>query len=66
MGRKQWEERFSWFWYNAEEVFNASQEDLEKKAKAFADAGITTIMTFTGTHERLGFYPYWKEINDCI
>lgn len=66
MSKKQWEERFSWFWYNAKEVFHSSQEELEEKAKAFADAGITTIMSFTGTHERLGFYPYWKEINDCI
>ncbi len=66
MNHNQWKERFSWFWWNADEAYNFTQEQMDAKAKAFADSGVTTVMTFTSTHFRLGFYPYWKEINACI
>lgn len=64
--RNPWSEAFTWFWYNDAEIFEYSQEDFDKKAKELAERGITIVLTFSLTHFRLGFYPYWKEINECI
>lgn len=61
-----WKENFSTFWYNDREIFSMSQDELDAKARKMAENGVTTITTFSVTHFRLGFYPYWKEINECI
>ena len=63
---KPWEQAIAYFWYNDEEIFRYSQEDFDRRAKDFADRGVTLVETFSFTHFRLGFYPYWREINDCI
>lgn len=61
-----WAEGITWFWYNDAEIFEYTQDDFDKKAKELAGRGITMVLTFSLTHFRLGFYPYWKEINECI
>ena len=66
MNTKPWEQGFTWLWYNDTEIFKYTQEDFDRKAKDLADKGVTIALTFTFTHFRLGFYPYWKEINECI
>jgi len=66
MNLKPWEQGITWFWYNDAEIFHASQEDFDNKAKDLAEKGITIVLTFSFTHFRLGFYPYWKDINECI
>ena len=66
MNMNPWEQGITWFWYNDAEIFQFTQEDFDRKAKDLADKGITIVLTFSFTHFRLGFYPYWNEINECI
>lgn len=66
MNLKPWEQAIAYFWYNDDEIFRFTQEDFDNRAKDFADRGVTLVETFSFTHFRLGFYPYWKEINECI
>ena len=66
MNLNPWEQGFCWFWYNDEEIFQYTQEDFEKRAKELAESGITIILTFSLTHFRLSYYPYWDEINACL
>ena len=66
MNLNPWEQAFCWFWYNDDEIFKYTQEDFDARAKELADSGITIILTFSLTHFRLGYYPYWKEINECL
>ena len=61
-----WSQAFVWLWYNDREIFKYTQEDFDQKAAELAERGITVALTFSLTHFRLGFYPYWKEINECI
>jgi len=66
MNLNPWEQGITWFWYNDAEIFKFTQEDYDRKAKDLADRGITIVLTFSFTHFRLGFFPYWKEINESI
>ncbi|MBR4952994.1 MAG: hypothetical protein IKZ30_00605, partial [Oscillospiraceae bacterium] len=36
------------------------------KAKELHDRGVAIALSFSLTHFRIGYYPYWKEINECI
>lgn len=63
---KPWEEKFAWFWYNDDEIFKYTEADFEERARELHERGVTVIMTFSLTHFRLGYYPYWNEINECI
>lgn len=62
----RWNEVFAWYHFNYNEVFNYTQEDFERDAKAHADRGVTTIITFGGTHFMYTFEPYWEDIFACI
>ena len=62
----RWLARFAWFWYNAPEIWHASQEDIDAKMRVFAEQGITHIETFSNTHFRWSYKPWWKEINECL
>ena len=66
MNLNPWEQGFCWFWCNDDEIFNYSEEDFERRAEILAKSGITVIMTFSLTHFRMGFYPYWKELNESL
>ena len=66
MNLNPWEQGITWFWYNDAVIFKFTQEDYDRKAKDLADRGITIVLTFSFTHFRLGFFPYWKEINESI
>jgi len=61
-----WAQAYTWLWYNDEEIFNYTQEDWDNKAKELHDRGVTIALSFSLTHFRIGYYPYWKEINECI
>ncbi|MBQ8004558.1 MAG: hypothetical protein IJ299_05660, partial [Oscillospiraceae bacterium] len=61
-----WEEKFAWFWYNDDEIFKYTEEDFDRRARELHERGVTVIITFSLTHFRIGYYPYWKEINECI
>ena len=58
--------RFGFFWYNDEEIFNDSDDDLDRKAKAFADAGINIVITFSCTHFRWSFTRYWPILTEIL
>lgn len=66
MNLNPWEQGFCWFWCHDDEVFFYSEEDFERRAKELADSGITVVMTFSLTHFRMGYYPYWKELNESL
>ena len=61
-----WEHRFGFFWYNDPEIFEWTEMDFDRKAKEFADSGINHVITFSVTHFRWSFHPYWNEINATI
>ena len=65
-GLAPWSQGFVWLWYNDPEIFQFTQEDFDQKAKELSERGVTIALTFSLTHFRLGFYPYWKQINECI
>ena len=66
MNLNPWEQGFCWFWCNDDEIFSYTEEDFERRAEILANSGITVAMTFSLTHFRMGFYPYWKEINESL
>ena len=66
MNLNPWEQGFCWFWCNDDEIFYYTEEDFERRAEVLAKSGITVIMTFSLTHFRMGFYPYWKELNESL
>ena len=59
-------DRFGWFWYNDEEIFHDSQADILRKMQVMRDQGITHVITFSCTHFRLSYEPWWQEINVCL
>jgi len=61
-----WQEQFGWFWFNYEEIYRFTDEQLEAKVKSYADMGITTLIGFSSTHFRFSFMPYKDKIHDCI
>lgn len=56
-----WKERFGWYHYNLEGVYNFTEEDFESEAKKYYDSGITCIILF-GAHFRFSFWAYWDDI----
>ena len=60
-----WEERFGWFWYDDDAIYNWEEKDFLNAAKNFHDSGYTTAILF-GTHFRFSYWAYWKEIEDTI
>lgn len=60
------EERWGVFWYNEEAVNSWSDADFEAKASEFAANGVNRVMTFSFTHFRWSFYPWWDKINHTI
>ena len=66
MNLAPWEQGFCWFWINDEEIFFYTDEDFEKRVKVLSESGITVVMTFSLTHFRMAYYPYWKEYNCAL
>lgn len=60
-----WEERFGWFWYGYDTVFNWEEKDFNKAAEEFHENGFTTAILF-GTHFRFSYWAYWEEIENTI
>ena len=60
------QDKFGVFWYNDPELFEWSDNDFENKAAEFAAAGINIVMTFSCTHFRWSYYPWWDMINSRI
>ncbi len=58
--------RYGWIWYDAKEIFEFSQEDMDAKVKRYADVGINILIGFSCTHFRWSFTRHWDIINACI
>ena len=58
--------RIAWFWYNDQEIFFDSEEEIGRKIEKFREQGITHLITFGCTHFRWNFKPWWPQINACI
>ena len=63
---KHKQDKYGVFWYNQQQICHWTQEDFDRKAAEFASAGINIVMTFSCTHFRWSFYPWWKEINAAV
>ena len=59
-------DKYGVFWYNQREILHWQQEDFDRKAAEFAGAGINIVMTFSSTHFRWSFYPWWDKINAAL
>ena len=62
----QIQDKYGVFWYNRQEICRWRQEDFDRRAAEFASAGINIVMTFSCTHFRWSFYPWWNEINAAL
>jgi len=62
----KWRERYAWYHFNYNEVFNYTDEDFEREAAAYKERGITTLITFGGTHFVFSYEPYWEDIFACV
>ncbi|HNX15223.1 MAG TPA: hypothetical protein PKH29_10290 [Oscillospiraceae bacterium] len=58
--------RYGWFWYDSDEIFRFTQEDMDAKVKRYADIGITVLIGSTLTHFRWSFFRHWDVILACI
>jgi len=58
--------QFGFFWYNDEEIFRASQEELSRRAENLAGTGINHVITFSCTHFRWSFRRHWEVITDAL
>lgn len=58
--------RYGWIWYDAKEIFEFSQENMDAKVKRYADVGINILIGFSCTHFRWSFVRHWDKINACI
>lgn len=61
-----WNTRFSFFWYNDQEIFNDSPKDLSRKARTLAAKGINHVITFSCTHFRWSFMHDWDRIESAL
>ena len=61
-----WQARFGWIWFSEKEIFDFSQEDVDRQVKSYANQGINILIGFSCTHFRMSFHENWKEINECI
>ncbi|MBP5182830.1 MAG: hypothetical protein J6331_07375 [Lentisphaeria bacterium] len=58
--------RFAFFWYNDEEIFHDTQEEIDEKVRCYARQGLTHLITFSCTHFRWSFQSYWGLLNECL
>ena len=58
-------ERFGWYWYKPEMIFDFDEKEAEKDAQKFKESGITAVILF-GTHFRFSFWAYWDKIVEAI
>ena len=61
-----WADKYTFFWYNAPEIFHWTEKDFDAHAKTLHESGITRVMTFSVTHFRLCYYHFWDQILDTI
>ena len=60
------QDKFGVFWYNDDEIFRWGDSDFERKASEFADAGINIVMTFSCTHFRWNYFPWFDKLNEVL
>ncbi len=60
------QDKFGVFWYNQAEICEWGDAEFEAKAREFTQTGINIVMTFSCTHFRWSFYPWWDKINAAL
>ncbi|MBO4631449.1 MAG: hypothetical protein J5858_05965, partial [Lentisphaeria bacterium] len=60
------QDKYGVFWYNEREILHWKQKDFDVKAAEFAEIGVNIVMTFSCTHFRWSYYPWWKQINQVL
>lgn len=59
-------ERYGFIWYSDSEIFDYDDAKLDEIAKKYHDLGYTILITFSGTHFRWSFSPWWDDITDYL
>ena len=59
-------DKYGVYWYNETEILNWTDADFEARAAEFAADGVNIVMTFSCTHFRWSFQPWWPQINEAI
>lgn len=59
-------EKYGFIWYSDYEIFDYDDSQLDQIAKKHYDLGYTILITFSGTHFRWSFYPWWDKITDYL
>ena len=60
------QDKYGVFWYNEREILHWKQKDFDAKAREFAETGVNIVMTFSCTHFRWSYYPWWRQINQVL
>ena len=60
---EQWNERYTNTTLGIHEFMDFSQEDFDRLAKRYADAGYTQLGFSPVSHWRWSFHPWWKQMN---
>ena len=58
--------RYGFIWYSDYEIFDYDDAKLDEIAKKHHDLGYTILITFSGTHFRWSFSPWWDKITDYL
>jgi len=66
MQNNPWTTKFAFIWYNNDEIYHFSDADFDAKARQLHENGVECVITFTATHFRWSFLPYWEEINTAL
>ncbi len=61
-----WDARFGFFWYNDREIFHWAERDYRNAAAEYARSNITHVITFSCTHFRWSFRPWWPQVNEAL
>ena len=61
-----WQERYAYYWYTDKQIFRYTDADFDRDAAQYAKNGVTTILTFSNTHFRWDFRPWWPQLNEVL
>ena len=59
-------DKYGVYWYNEDEILLWTDADFEARAAEFAADGVNIVMTFSCTHFRWSFQPWWPQITETI
>ncbi|MBQ6473847.1 MAG: hypothetical protein IJJ33_17805 [Victivallales bacterium] len=59
-------DKYGVFWYNEAEILHWTEADFAQKAAEYSAVGVNIVMTFSCTHFRWSFQPWWPMITEAL